>query len=103
MSAPLFGIYGASGCGRGIMPLARDDVLRAGVSPDRIVFIEDAPQADSINGHRVMSYAEFKATEAAARCNRNSKRRCAPASRRGLCRRWGFTVVNKGCKHCYNG
>jgi sugar O-acyltransferase (sialic acid O-acetyltransferase NeuD family) len=67
MSAPLFGIYGASGCGRGIMPLARDDVLRAGVSPDRIVFIEDAPQADSINGHRVMSYAEFKATEASLR------------------------------------
>lgn len=52
----LIGIYGAGGCGRGIMPLARE--MSELVAP-RLVFIDDASKAREINGHAVMSFAEF--------------------------------------------
>ncbi len=67
MTQPLFGIYGASGCGRGIMPLARLQLLRAGTDPARLVFIDDRPEAAIVNGHRVLSYDEFLAVSANAR------------------------------------
>ncbi len=67
MSAPLFGIYGASGCGRGIMPLAREDVQWRGVAMDRLVFIDDATPQSRINGHAVLTYTQFLATEATSR------------------------------------
>lgn len=59
MTLPIYAVYGASGCGRGIMPLARAQLQREGVAPDRLVFVDDSPQVDSINGHRVVSYADF--------------------------------------------
>jgi sugar O-acyltransferase (sialic acid O-acetyltransferase NeuD family) len=64
MSSPLYAVYGASGCGRGIMPMAKVQLERQGVSSDRLVFIDDAPTATQLNGHRVMTYDEFLATEA---------------------------------------
>ncbi len=64
---PIFGIYGASGCGRGIMPLAREQVLRLGLSREQLVFIDDGPQARQVNGQSVLSYAEFLACAAAER------------------------------------
>ncbi|MGL4396199.1 MAG: NeuD/PglB/VioB family sugar acetyltransferase [Hyphomicrobium sp.] len=64
MSADVFAVYGANGCGRGIMPLARAEVLSRGLSPDTLVFIDDAPSAPVINGQRVMSYADFLAMPA---------------------------------------
>lgn len=56
---PLFGVYGASGCGRGIMPLARAQVASLGLSQDRVVFIDDKPMDGLINGHRVIAWSEF--------------------------------------------
>lgn len=68
MSKPLFGIYGASGCGRGIMPLAREWALKQDISLDRLVFIDDGVQnPESVNGHRILKYAEFLALEATER------------------------------------
>lgn len=67
MSAPLFGVYGASGCGRGIMPLAREEVSRRGVELDRLVFIDDAAAETHVNGHGVMTYKQFLAVSAASR------------------------------------
>jgi sugar O-acyltransferase (sialic acid O-acetyltransferase NeuD family) len=67
MNAPLFGIYGASGCGRGIMPLAREELAQLGVAMDRLVFIDDAASQARINGHAVMTYTEFAAKEASLR------------------------------------
>lgn len=67
MNASIYGIYGASGCGRGIMPLARAQLLREGIGSDRLVFIDDAPGTDRVNGHRVVSYAEFLALPAGSR------------------------------------
>lgn len=53
----LTGVYGAGGCGRGIMPLARSmDALAS----DRLVFIDDGSQANGyVNGQAVISFAEF--------------------------------------------
>ena len=60
MSAqPLFAVYGASGCGRGVMPLARAQLAQEGISDTRLVFIDDAPAAAEVNGQRVLRYAEF--------------------------------------------
>lgn len=67
MNDALFAIYGASGCGRGIMPLARHQLQRQGVPSSQLVFVDDAPSAPHINGQRVLSYAEFLAHPAQLR------------------------------------
>ena len=50
----LIGVYGASGCGRGILTIVRLQMQQA-----RVVFIDDAAPADFINGHDVLSWSEF--------------------------------------------
>lgn len=52
----LYGVYGAGGCGRGILPIARD-MLKPG---DRLVFVDDAG-GGAVNGHDVLSLAAFVA------------------------------------------
>lgn len=55
----LYAIYGASGCGRSLMPVARQQLAR---EQDRseIVFIDDAQTAiTTVNAHRAMNYASF--------------------------------------------
>lgn len=64
MSSPLFAVYGASGCGRGIMPLARAQLRD---TTERLVFIDDNPQAPIINGQQVMRYEDFLACDATER------------------------------------
>lgn len=61
MIPPLYGIYGASGCGRSIMPVARRQLAALGTDPDRLVFIDDtsAESGSLINGHRVLAYDNF--------------------------------------------
>lgn len=54
-----FAIFGASGCGRGVMPLARQQLEKAGTSDWDLVFLDDGVQAEEINGYRVMSYAKW--------------------------------------------
>ncbi len=61
---PLYAVYGASGCGRGIMPLARAQLDREGVSSTRLVFIDDQPQAAVVNGQRTCHFEEFLQEEA---------------------------------------
>ncbi len=62
MNKTLFGIYGASGCGRGVMPLLRAQVGQH--DEHECVFIDDAPSAEIINGHRVLSFEQFQAMPA---------------------------------------
>lgn len=58
----LFGIFGIGGCGRGIMPLARDQL---GALPDaRLVFLDDEGAGQSINGHDVLSLEQFRSMPA---------------------------------------
>lgn len=66
-STPLFAIYGASGCGRGIMPLARNMLRQQNIALDRLVFLDDAPAQRTVNGHAVLTFDEFIATPASQR------------------------------------
>lgn len=66
-SQDLFAVFGASGCGRGVMPLARQQLAQAGLSLDQLVFVDDAPGPDTLNGQQLLSYAEFLAAPARQR------------------------------------
>lgn len=56
----LYAIYGASGCGRSLMPVARQQLAREQNFAE-IVFIDDSlNQVCTVNGHRAMNYATFK-------------------------------------------
>ena len=65
--ADLYAVYGASGCGRGIMPLAREQLMRAGIQSDRLVFVDDAPGPATVNGQRLVDYRKFLEEPAAQR------------------------------------
>lgn len=62
----LYGIYGASGCGRSLMPVAVEQLKRDNLyRQSKIVFIDDALEENKqVNGYTAMSYTQFKATEA---------------------------------------
>lgn len=59
-------VFGGSGFGREVMPLVRDQWSAKGVNAD-IVFVDDAPQASSLNGHRVLTYAHWLSEPATER------------------------------------
>lgn len=51
----LLGVYGAGGCGRGILPL-----VRASLHVDEeCVFVDDNASAQSVNGARRLTFAQF--------------------------------------------
>ena len=58
----VFAVYGASGCGRSLMPVAVDQLQRLdGQEDSQIVFIDDALDEDTnVNGYTAMNYAKFK-------------------------------------------
>lgn len=56
----LYAIYGASGCGRSLMPVAREQLKRQNIKAD-IYFIDDGlKEPTMINGHQAVNYDEFK-------------------------------------------
>ena len=59
MRQALFAVYGASGCGRGVMPMGRAQLRQHGISDDCLVFLDDNPSAPLVNGQRVLTYAQF--------------------------------------------
>lgn len=57
----VFAVYGASGCGRSLMPVAAEQLKRVGNNSE-LVFIDDALKDDAIvNGYIAMNYNRFKA------------------------------------------
>ncbi len=56
-----FAIFGASGCGRGVMPVARQQLQQTVSQPWDLVFVDDNPPAPQLNGHRVLTYAQWLA------------------------------------------
>ena len=63
-----FAIFGASGCGRGVLPLVRQQLQVALAAGDAdLVFVDDHPPAAECNGHRVLTYAEWLAQPASSR------------------------------------
>ncbi|ATA52825.1 acetyltransferase [Variovorax boronicumulans] len=67
MTLPLFAVYGASGCGRGVMPLARAQLALEGIPASQLVFVDDQPEAAEVNGQRVLRYADFLRADASTR------------------------------------
>lgn len=65
MSRLVYAIYGASGCGRSLMPVARQQLQRLGVSAE-IYFIDDSlKEQQNVNGHTALNYQSFKNLNAA--------------------------------------
>ena len=62
-----FAIFGASGCGRGVLPLARQQLLQTETQPWDLVFVDDNPPAARLNGQRVLTYAQWLTEPAASR------------------------------------
>ncbi len=56
----LIGVYGASGFGREVMPLVREQMRAAG-QPYEVVFVDDGADGGAGNGHRVLTYPQFLA------------------------------------------
>ncbi|MEO9347264.1 NeuD/PglB/VioB family sugar acetyltransferase [Acinetobacter radioresistens] len=56
----IYAVYGASGCGRSLMPVARQQLQRQKVNAE-IYFIDDSLTEEmTVNGHTVLNYAAFK-------------------------------------------
>ena len=66
MAVKRYAIFGASGCGRGVMPLARQQLARLN-EPYELVFVDDHPPTPTCNGHAVWTYAEWLAQPASSR------------------------------------
>ncbi len=62
-----FAIFGASGCGRGILPLALQQLQQAEDQPWDLVFVDDHPPGPELNGHRVLTYTQWLAEPAVSR------------------------------------
>jgi sugar O-acyltransferase (sialic acid O-acetyltransferase NeuD family) len=55
-----FAIFGASGCGRGVLPLVRQELLAdMAVGLADLVFVDDQPSSPVVNGQRVLTYAQW--------------------------------------------
>lgn len=61
-----YAVFGASGCGRGVLPLLRAQLAKE-TSPWDLVFVDDNPPAASLNGHRVLTYDQWLAEPAESR------------------------------------
>ena len=59
-------VFGASGFGREVMPLARQQWAASG-DPHQLTFVDDHSPAAECNGHRVLTYAEWLAQPASSR------------------------------------
>ncbi|NLQ18988.1 acetyltransferase [Marinomonas sp. M1K-6] len=55
MKGNVYGIFGASGFGREVMPL----VKKKSKDADYLVFIDDAPKASILNGYDVLTFDQF--------------------------------------------
>lgn len=60
----LRGVFGAGGCGRGILPLVRAALAEG----EEAVFVDDRRAGDVINGARVLSFDAFAGENRAAIC-----------------------------------
>jgi len=55
----LYAIYGASGFGRGVMPLAREQLIAKNDQNYELVFIDDGECQSIVNGHQVYNFEAF--------------------------------------------
>lgn len=57
----IYAVYGSSGCGRSLMPIAREQAIRENtINPNDIYFIDDSLESmQMINGHSAVNYQDF--------------------------------------------
>lgn len=67
MTSALYGVYGAAGFGREIMPILRAGLSSRGENATRLVFIDDGDVGREINTHRVVKLGEFCDVAASSR------------------------------------
>ena len=60
----LYGIVGAGGFGREVMPVAEEMLAAGEPGGCELVFVDDNPDLRMVNGHRVLSPAAFLASDA---------------------------------------
>lgn len=53
----IYGVYGAGGCGRGLIPFVHENFSSKFT---KIVFIDDTLKSKKIDGYQVLSYSTFK-------------------------------------------
>jgi len=58
-NSAIYGIFGAGGFGREVMPIACAMLAKQGISKEQIVFIDDGDVSDVVNGHLVLSREKF--------------------------------------------
>jgi sugar O-acyltransferase (sialic acid O-acetyltransferase NeuD family) len=93
----IYAIFGASGLGREVLPLARTMLAARGLTKDdcELLFVDDAPLPPMINGHRVLTYRQYLELDAAAKYVNVSV--AAHSVRRALverCERDGIQLFN---------
>lgn len=63
-----YAIFGASGYGREVLPLVRQQLQAALAAGDAdLVFVDDHPPAPEVNGQRVLTYAQWLSEPASSR------------------------------------
>ena len=62
-----FAIFGASGFGREVLPLVRHELRQTEAPPWDLVFVDDHPQKQQLNGLRVLNYHQWLAEPAESR------------------------------------
>jgi sugar O-acyltransferase (sialic acid O-acetyltransferase NeuD family) len=55
----LYAIYGASGLGREVMPLARGCLSENNININKLYFVDDGLVGQKVNGHDVLSFEQF--------------------------------------------
>ncbi len=59
MKHQIFGIFGASGLGRQLLPIASEYFRESGLSNSSLFFVDDTPPSGVLNGQLVLSYSDF--------------------------------------------
>ena len=67
MTKPIYAMYAASGCGRSLMPVARQQLQRDGLTAE-LYFIDDRFDQPTVwNGHPAVNYATFQQLQASSK------------------------------------
>ena len=63
----IYGVFGAGGYGREVMPLARKQLQKQENAVDRLFFVVDNPETEEVNGIKVISLTDFLKIDAERR------------------------------------
>lgn len=67
MKKAMYAVFGASGFGREVMPIARWQLAKEGHDLEPLVFVDDKPPSAVLNGHPVLTYPGFLGLDAEQR------------------------------------